>query len=144
MQIMKRILNIFNLIKTTFTLGPVYVQWWSENIPLKLMSTNNNYTIIFMAVYELEASCSFVVEGALIVRWVIGSISRGGFLMRYFSFQPVLHDWFNKRCGMSNHVCRMMHIKYSLLLIGFSYCLSCLSPYVRCHITVNKMCRVCR
>ena len=34
----------------------------------------------------------------------------------YFSFQPVLHDWCNKSCGMSG----MMHIKEPLLLFGKS------------------------
>ena len=27
------------------------------------------------------------------------------------SFQPVLHDWCNKGCGMCNPVCGMVHIK---------------------------------
>ena len=35
--------------------------------------------------------------------------------LSYFSFQPVLHDWFNK--GMYYAVCGMMHIKEPLLLI---------------------------
>ena len=34
-----------------------------------------------------------------------------------FSFQPVLHDWCNKGCGMCYPVCGMVHIKDSLLLI---------------------------
>ena len=38
----------------------------------------------------------------------------------YFSFQPVLHDWCNKGCGMCNPVCGMVHIKEPLLLIGKS------------------------
>ena len=37
-----------------------------------------------------------------------------------FSFQPVLHNWRNKGCGMYYPVCGMMHIKESLLLIGKS------------------------
>ena len=40
--------------------------------------------------------------------------------MSYFSFQPVLHDWCNKGCGMCYPVCGMMHIKEPLLLIGKS------------------------
>ena len=32
-------------------------------------------------------------------------------------FQPVLHNWFNKDCGMNYPVCGMMHIKHPLLLI---------------------------
>ena len=31
--------------------------------------------------------------------------------LSYFSFQPVLHDWCNKGCGMRYPVCGMMHIK---------------------------------
>ena len=54
----------------------------------------------------------------------------------YFSFQPVLHELCNKGCGMCYPVCGMMHIKEPLLLIGKSGRL----PYVRRHITVNKMC----
>ena len=38
----------------------------------------------------------------------------------YISFQPVLHDWCNKPCGMCYPVCGMMHIKEPLLLIGKS------------------------
>ena len=64
----------------------------------------------------------------------------------YFSFQPVLHDWCNKGCGMCYPVCGMVHIKESLLLIdksslcggsGFPLSLSewsltiCLTPYNR-------------
>ena len=36
----------------------------------------------------------------------------------YFSFQPVLHDWFHKGRGMYYPVCGVMHIKELLLLIG--------------------------
>ena len=41
-------------------------------------------------------------------------------LKHYFSFQPVLHDWCNKGCGMCYPVCGMVHIKEPLLLIGKS------------------------
>ena len=40
--------------------------------------------------------------------------------LRYFSFQPVPHDWCNKGHGMYYPVCGMMHIKEPLLLIGKS------------------------
>ena len=36
----------------------------------------------------------------------------------YFSFQPVLHNWYNKGCGMCYPAYGMMHIKEPLLLIG--------------------------
>ena len=52
------------------------------------------------------------------VRWVIGSIVRGVDPLSYFSFQPVLHDWCNKGCGMCCPVCGMVNIKEPLLLIG--------------------------
>ena len=54
------------------------------------------------------------------VRWVVGSILHGVDPLSYFSFQPVLHDWCNKRCVMYYPVCGMMHIKEPLLLIGKS------------------------
>ena len=37
-----------------------------------------------------------------------------------FLLQPVLHDCCNKGCGMYYPVCRMIHIKEPLLLIGNS------------------------
>ena len=52
------------------------------------------------------------------VRWVIGSILHGLDPLSYFSFQPVLHNWCNKGCGMCCPVCGMVHIKEPLLLIG--------------------------
>ena len=41
--------------------------------------------------------------------------------LSYFSSQPVLHDWCIKGCGMCYPVCGMMHIKKSLLLIGWCF-----------------------
>ena len=88
------------------------------------------------------------------VRWVVGSILHVVNPLSYFSFQPVLHDWCNKGCGVCYPVCGMMHIKEPLLLIGkSSSCggsgfptryLNDSLPYVRRHITVNKMCGVHR
>ena len=49
-----------------------------------------------------------------------GSILHGVDPLSYFSFQPVLHDWCNKGCGMCYRVCGMVHIKEPLLLIGKS------------------------
>ena len=80
------------------------------------------------------------------VRWVVGSILHGVDPLSYFLFEPVLHDWCNKGCGMCCPVCGMVHIKEPLLLIrkispyGSSGCplsLSewsftiCLTPYNR-------------
>ena len=77
------------------------------------------------------------------VRWVVGSILYGVDPLSYFSFQPVLHDWCNKGCGMCYPVFGMMHIKEPLLLIGKNvvavgflslseWCFTiCLTPYNR-------------
>ena len=54
------------------------------------------------------------------VRWVVGSILHGVDPWSYFSFQPVLHDWCKKGCGMCYPVYGMVHIKEPLLLIGKS------------------------
>ena len=40
--------------------------------------------------------------------------------LSYFSFQPVLPDWFNKGRDMYYSVCGMVHIEEPLLLIGRS------------------------
>ena len=72
----------------------------------------------------------------------IRSISHGDPLS-YFLFQPMLHDWCNKSCGMCYPVCGMVCIKEPMLLIkmssscsgGFPLWLSeysfviCLMPY---------------
>ena len=63
------------------------------------------------------AGRSSEVECSLMVRWVVGSILHGVYPLSYFSFQPVLHDWCTKGCGMCYPVCGMMHIKEPLLLI---------------------------
>ena len=49
--------------------------------------------------------------------------------LTYFSFQPVLHNWCNKGCGMCYPVCGMVQIKEPLLLIGKS------SPYGGNHLS---------
>ena len=86
------------------------------------------------------AGRSSEVERSLMVRWVVGSILHGVDPLSYFSFQPVLHDWCNKGCGMYYPVCGMVHIKEPLLLIDksslcgssrFPFSLSCVMPYNR-------------
>ena len=42
------------------------------------------------------------------------------FYKDFLNYQPVLHDWCNKGCGMCHPVCGMVHIKEPLLLIGKS------------------------
>ena len=36
------------------------------------------------------------------------------FPLSYFSFQPLLHDWCNKGCGMCYPVCGIVHTKKNL------------------------------
>ena len=83
------------------------------------------------------------------VRRVVGSILHGVDPLSYFSFQTVLHNWYNKGYGMCYPVCGMMHIKTLLLtgksstgyVVGFlSRYLSSPLPYVSRHIAVNKIC----
>ena len=51
-----------------------------------------------------------------------------------FTFQPVLHNWCNKGCGMCYPVCGMMHIKEPLLLIRKNIITILINPTV--HTTV--------
>ena len=73
-----------------------------------------------VALLKGGARHSSEVERSLMVQWVVGSILHGVDALSYFSFQPVLHNWCNKGCGMYYPVCGMMHIKEPLLLIGKS------------------------
>ena len=59
------------------------------------------------------------LRGKSVRSWCDGSSDRSFMVdpLSYFSFQPVLHDWCNKGCGMYYPVCGMMHIKEPLLLI---------------------------
>ena len=70
------------------------------------------------------------------VQWVVGSP------IGLFSLQPVFHDWCNKGSGMCCPVCGMVQITdHVVAAAGFnSRCLGGSLPYVRRHITVNKMC----
>ena len=101
---------------------------------------------MYVSMYVARYACIHVVERSLMVRWVVGSILHGVDPLSYFSFQPVLHDWWNKGRGMCYHVCGMVHINEPLLLIdksslcggsGFPFSLSewsltiCLTPYNR-------------
>ena len=53
------------------------------------------------------------LNALLNLSWCDGSSDRSFMVdpLSYFSFQPVLHDWSNKSCGMCYPVCGMMHIK---------------------------------
>ena len=50
------------------------------------------------------------------MRWVFRSIEVGG-TVYYISFQPVLHNWRTKGCGIYCPVCGMMYVNNNLLLI---------------------------
>ena len=60
-----------------------------------------------------------LLRGKSVRSWCDGSSGRSFMVdpLSYFLFQPVLHDWCNKGCGMCYPVCRMVHIKEPLLLI---------------------------
>ena len=60
--------------------------------------------------------------GKSVRSWCDGSSDRSTIVdpLSYFSFQLVLHDWCTKGRGMCYPVCRMVHIKEPLLLIGKS------------------------
>ena len=80
----------------------------------------NSMCLLVCIVTRQGAGRSSEVERSLMVRWVVGSILHGVDPLSYFSFQPVLHDWYNKGRGMCYPVCGMVHIKEPLLLIGKS------------------------
>ena len=77
--------------------------------------------------------------------WCDGSSDRSFMVdpLSNFSFQPVLHDWYNKGCGMCYPVCGMVHIKEHLLLIRKSSpCVAAgfLSRYLNGPLPYNRNC----
>ena len=74
----------------------------------------------------------------VLVRWVVGSILHGVDQLSYFSFQPVLHYWCNKGCGMCYPVCGIVYIKEPLLLIGKSSLCGC-SGFFTIRMVLNHM-----
>ena len=72
--------------------------------------------------HNIIISIISIIRGKCVLSWCDGSSDRSFMVdpLSYFSFQPVLHDWFNKGCGMCYPVCGMMRIKEPLLLIGKS------------------------
>ena len=90
--------------------------------------TNNNYVLASASARRctvIYANDVIQKEGARYSS-VVRAFAHGAMGRRidpslsYFSFQPVLHDWCNKGCGMCYPVCGMVHIKEPLLLIGKS------------------------
>ena len=111
-----------------------YIKLFSAYLMLIILKINKNYIFswpIIMHCSLAGARCSSMVK--VFTHGAMDPLS-------YFSFQPVLHDWCNKGCGICYPVCGMTHIKDPLLLIGKSSYLNRPLPYVRRHITVNKMC----
>ena len=88
------------------------MEWLKIRFPVPLL--------LSICIPARGAGRSSEVERSLMVRWVVGSILHGVDPLSYFSFQPVLHDWYNKGRGMCYPVCGMVHIKEPLLLIGKS------------------------
>ena len=128
-----------------------FVQTRTCSVSLSILRSSTYYVSIFLhhfyqAAVPIKISNLLICSCSLMVRWVIRSILHGVDPSSYFSFQPVLHDWCNKICGMYYPACGMVHIKEPLLLIdksslcggrGFPFSLSewsltiCLTPYNR-------------
>ena len=93
---------LFNDALNTFYLRLYGVTTWNER--RKYFEGNvlfndalNTFHLWF---YSVGVRCSSVVRTFAHVRWVVGSILHGVNPLSYFSFQPVLHDWYNKGCDM--------------------------------------------
>ena len=52
-----------------------------------------------------------------VAQWYGGFLDWSHLPLSYFSFQPVLYNWYTKGHGIYYPVCGMVHIKYPLLLI---------------------------
>ena len=67
--------------------------------------------ITYESIVNGGARCSSMVRA--FAHGAMGSSDRSFMVdpLSYFSVQPVLHDWYNKGCGMCYPVCEIMHIK---------------------------------
>ena len=79
--------------------------------------------LLFLIIYlEVISShfwgvrCISMLKHLFMVWWNVGSFPHS----RNFTFQPVLHDWCNKGCGMYYPVSGMVHIKELMLLLKMS------------------------
>ena len=82
-----------------------------------LLSMTHGSTLgrdVAQAVEHSAVKVQILLHGRLILHG--GSI----FSLGYFPFQPVIHNWSIKRCGMYGPVSVKVHIKDRLLLIGKS------------------------
>ena len=98
--------------------SPFFIIYRILSIFLLFLPLSSPFLIVFLTPWR--AGRSSEVEHSLTVRLVVRSILHGVDPLSYFSFQPVLHDWCNKGCGMCYPVCGMVHIKEPLLLIDKS------------------------
>ena len=137
--------SYYDCIRSVITYTELHFIFYSYLLH-EFILNKNTYTIRPVVSWYIWAGRSSEVERSLMVRWVVGSILHGVDPLSYFSFQPVLHHWCNKGCGMYYPVYGMVHIKEPLLLInksslcggsGFPFSLSewsltiCLTPYNR-------------
>ena len=139
--------NLFNVIDSCQWRTGIFK---NEIISHTKISINKN---VLSASFNMEWD---VAPWYSVHSWHDGSSDRSLMVdpLSYFLFQPVLRYWYNKSTGACYPVCGMVYIKESLLLIGKSspcsggsmspVSLSGPLPYVWCHITINKMCWMCR
>ena len=79
-------------------------------------ATHSNHLILISITPHLQPMNFFFFLNVLCILASEFLISQ----LNYFLFQPVLHDWCNKGCGMCYPVCGMVHIKEPMLLIDKS------------------------
>ena len=95
-------------------------------LPVSLMFHKCMCNPVVCAVFTLANSLTSLVSIPLMTHWLVrarcsswcdGLLDRSLVVdpLSYFSFHPVPHDRCNKRCGICYPVCRIMHIKESLL-----------------------------
>ena len=103
------------IIITWFAVFDERKEYFFTNVNIFLTTVPSFFCFFFNLscsnVSTLGVGRSSEVEHSLMVRWVVGSILHGVDPLSYFMFQPVLHDWCNKGCGMCYPVCGMVHIK---------------------------------
>ena len=95
--------------------GVIYIASWCKCITPSCWESR----LIFAYVCEKEWDVNMYLRGKSVPSRCDGSSDRSSMVdpLSYFSFQPVLHDWYNKGCGMRYPVCWMVHIKEPLLFV---------------------------
>ena len=98
-----------------------------SRFPLSMGSFGTCHTLYNRMAYIKSIECvvkqnKLQLRGKSIRSWCDGSLDWSLMVdpLSFLSFQPVLHDWCNKGCGMYYSVCGVMHIKEPFLLIGKS------------------------